>query len=1291
MQPPAPDRQAAATDAVEELIRRFEDAWESGSTPDLASFLAERTPRRFLEELVKVDLDFRWRREHNSDTRPTATDASGLPNRPRLEDYIQRYPQLGPASELPAALIVAEYEVRHYWGDHPGHAEYQARFPSQGPELQEALRRTDDRLARERSSASRWQPSTITAASQAGRSPASENGREKTVAAAPSASELLDTLRGCRLLAADQLDELVRGLDGRISEAREVASALRARTWLTPYQIDQLCRGRGHELRLGRYVVLERLGEGGAGQVFKAWDQTMARVVALKTIRQDLLAEPEIIQRFYREMEVVGRLTHPNIVHAYDAGPVGELQVLVMEYVDGTDLARLVREAGPLPVGTALEYTRQAALGLQYVHEQGLVHRDIKPANLLVAEVFSKLPVTSSQFPEVISLPAGNWEPATGNWQLGTGNWQLIKILDLGLARFQRRTEGELTNILTPQGAALIGTPDYLAPEQAIDFHQADIRADIYSLGCTLYYMLAGRPPFPGGTLGEKLAKQIHAQPVPVEQLRDDIPPGLRPVLQWMLAKRPEQRFQTPGEVVTAIGALASTGDAGLPPLQSAEPISNLSHSRTAVVPMDGLPASPGRAATGVAASKRSFRRRLLLRIGSPFLLAVVAVAFTLVALLHESSSSLPATASVPALPAPAQAKPAVLPLWQAPELVKVLGEQRWRCWGPVRAVVFDRQGNLITAGDDGILRRWDIATRVVRETYEGHQAKVLVLALAPEGRWLLSGSQDGCLKLWDLSSGQVWTARQAHAKAVAAVAFAPGGERFASAALDGTVQLWHLSGCKEDGTLVAKRPPLEVPADDPGKKGLLALTFLDSAASFVTGGEDGSVRQWQVPIDERNWKTLETVPGSPVTALAFTASGSLIIGRQPARFVPRYDVNIRNLATGTVQELSFENRKVQALAVSPDGRALAIAGQQFVVYRDLTESDDRVIAPTEIPYALAFAPDGKSIVYGVTGSAVLRDLNDRKDATNQETYLDGGVAPIMGVAFTPDSKTLFSVHGGMQRPDLLPFAEIKEWDLGGERARPKDLIARTSTAAGVWKVTFAADASEVALGGWGGRVQVWRLRPQASDKPVLSEPAPYLSAVAFAPKGTVLAKANNHLVNIWPADNGLAEERPEFDDTVHVSALAFAADGLSLAIGRNDGTALLWDRQTQQIQVARGQRAPRLSRVALFGETLVTAQDYGHIALWSTAPLAFRKALERLDGDIQVIRFSRNGKRFAAPTLRGNLAVWDAATGTLQHRWSLPGPIHDTAFSPDGTHLATANANGTVYILRLGQPTASR
>src|SRR5262249_1391267 len=272
-----------------------------------------------------------------------------------------------------------------------------------------------------------------------------------------------EVLRRGRHLDPTQLDELTRALSGRFAEARSLAKDLVQRGWLTDYQVNQIFAGRSAQLILGPYVILERVGQGAVGQVFKARHQTLNGVCALKVIRKELLVDAEVVGRFYREIQVVSQLDHPNVVHAYDAGPAGAAHFLAMEYVEGTDLGQMVKKGGPLPPLQASEYIRQAALGLQHAHERGLVHRDIKPHNL------------------IMSVREG-----------------LIKVADLGLARLPRAVNEEATAVLTggvrttgtltPENAVMIGTPDYLAPEQALDFHKADIRADIYSLGCTFYY-----------------------------------------------------------------------------------------------------------------------------------------------------------------------------------------------------------------------------------------------------------------------------------------------------------------------------------------------------------------------------------------------------------------------------------------------------------------------------------------------------------------------------------------------------------------------------------------------------------------------------------------------------------------------------------------------------------------------------------------------------------------------------------------------------------------------------------
>ncbi len=276
------------------------------------------------------------------------------------------------------------------------------------------------------------------------------------------------------------------------------------------------------------YQILEELGQGGMGAVYKALHTKLDRVVAIKILTRGRSGDQRAIARFEREMKAVGRFDHPHIVRAYDAREIGSAPVLIMEFVEGMDLGRLVRRIGPLPMAEACELVRQACLGLQYIHEQGLVHRDLKPSNLMLT-------------------------------RQGT-----VKILDLGLARFHfEQSEEEMTN----SGQAM-GTADYMAPEQASDSHAVDIRADIYSLGCTLYKLLAGCAPFEGsqykGTF-EKMTAHVQQSAPPIANLLPEIPQELAAILEKMLAKNPADRYAQPADVIEALTPFCT--NAALPAL----------------------------------------------------------------------------------------------------------------------------------------------------------------------------------------------------------------------------------------------------------------------------------------------------------------------------------------------------------------------------------------------------------------------------------------------------------------------------------------------------------------------------------------------------------------------------------------------------------------------------------------------------------------------------------------------------------------------------------------------------
>lgn len=339
--------------------------------------------------------------------------------------------------------------------------------------------------------------------------------------------KFLDLVRRSGLVEEDQLTESLTAIESQrgkdaLDDADLLAEHMVQSGLISQWQADRLLEGRHKGFFLGRYKLLDHLGTGGMSSVYLAEHVKMQQRRAVKVLPKSKVDDSSYLGRFYREARAAAALDHPNIVRAYDVDcdDTG-LHYLVMEYVEGRDLQQIVKNDGPLPYATAAEFIRQAALGLGHAHQVGLIHRDVKPANLLV---------------DVKNV---------------------VKVLDMGLARFDNDEKASLTRA---HDENVLGTADYLAPEQALDSHTVDRRADIYSLGCTLYFLLTGHPPFPEGTLPQRLMKHQKEEPGSIFIDRADAPKHLVEICNRMMAKAPEYRYQTAGEVAEALSGWLANG-----------------------------------------------------------------------------------------------------------------------------------------------------------------------------------------------------------------------------------------------------------------------------------------------------------------------------------------------------------------------------------------------------------------------------------------------------------------------------------------------------------------------------------------------------------------------------------------------------------------------------------------------------------------------------------------------------------------------------------------------------------
>lgn len=863
----------------------------------------------------------------------------------------------------------------------------------------------------------------------------------------------LSELARCGLVPASELRSILQESNPPHLEAW-IQELIRRRK-LTHYQWQEVQAGRGARLLLGNYLILEKLGQGGMGMVLKAVHRRMHRTVALKVLAPNVADSPDAVQRFQREVEAAARLTHPNIVTAFDADTAQGTVFLVMEYVSGRDLSSLVKSRGPFPVSQTLSLILQAARGLQYAHEHGVIHRDIKPANLLLSDD------------------------------------GVVRILDMGLARVDDPT-GVGDAQLTATGAVM-GTIDYMSPEQALDTRHADARADIYSLGCTLYYLLTGQAVYPESTMMKRLLAHREAA-IPslsavISANQSAVAPGvlagLETLFRKMVAKRPEDRYQTIQEVVEIVEALGR----GVVPAKAVPariPVVSQANAQTAVLPgtvQVDLPTIVAEPTERMSAGRHPVKspRRAGLFVMAGCTAALLLVSGFVLWNAGKASRSNPAAASLQSAgTATTPAFAAIVPeangwvrgphetVWPGivPQPMTLPGIRRWQVDTiSSRSYTHDLRWNhaadrLAVAGGDGRIRiyRWENSTLTLDQiiVLESLEDVPKQLKWSPDGRWLAwKNDNDHEVSLWDLQQRQWGPVLPAGLPAGLAgwnregTLFAAGGHDAGGAG----IFLWELPS----GKLVsAFRGHADVPH---------LVAWSADSQYLASASRSAELRVWDVagtPVLKREYQA---------TSLAWNPRDSLLaIKGSPGLNSSTFDTRLLDLE-GTELWRQPAVGPHQVLEWSADGEYLAIehatdAGIFEIRARDNTVSytsqGGGVTRVTARPGHSQFAiyAELMPIVDAVTGDRVSISSNlhpQAADWSHQGKWL--ALADARGSVVIWDAEQELNVG-------LIPGCQFRHvrvcWSPDGQLLGDTMVADLGSTPAGAWLTTWTREGKQL-------------------------------------------------------------------------------------------------------------------------------------------------------------------------------------------------------------------------------------
>jgi WD40 repeat protein len=984
----------------------------------------------------------------------------------------------------------------------------------------------------------------------------------------------------------------------------------------------------GKPRRLGDYELLEQIGQGGMGVIYKAQQLSLPRLVALKMVRSDRLASAADVLRFRSEAEAVASLDHPNIVPIYEVGEHEGEHYFSMKLVEGGSLARhLGRLVSDLPAGAGLLAT--VARAVHYAHQRGLLHRDLKPANILL------------------------------EWPPGSVNPPVPHVTDFGLAKRLGLRPGEAS--LTQQGM-IVGTPNYMAPEQAAPKGSVSTAADVYSLGAILYELLTGRPPFCAETPLDTLLLLLEQEPVPPRSFNRRVDRDLETVCLKCLQKDPHKRYPS---------ALALADDLerwrrGQP--TRARPVGRperaLKWVRRRPVPaalgallvvvflagFAGVSWQRGRAqgAGQKAAEFAAAERRTAYARG-------IGMAF-------DEWRAGNAGSAEPML----GACPAELRDWEWHYLRRLFRVRRLATLeghaGGVLAVAFSPDGaHVASGGVDGLVKVWDRGALREALTLRGHGAAVTAVAFSPDSRRLASGSADGTVRVWDAARGKGVATWCGHAAGVTSLAFDPTGRRLASTGGEqpssGELKLWDPT----DGRALLSRDWHNL---------LAAVAFSPDGRRLAVASHDGSVAVLGAatlePLDTLRAQTQRTVPW---TGVAISADGKWVAASSPAGLVRVWDAAT---ARECFSAVTPAETPVCGIAFGGrDGRILAAVTADNSIQGWFTRSGKPAFTlrgHTQAVQAVACSPDGECLVSGSMDRTVrLWDLSRRDEDLTLRGWSNSGVT---GVAYSPDGTRLASVHRerslrvwdvatgkAITIKDLLPAA------INGVAFRPDGSLLASAEADGVVRLRDAGTAQEVAaLRGHDGEVE----------------------AVAFGPDGGQLASAGaDGTVRVWEVPAG-RERLCLRGPAGAVFALAFSPDGRHLAAAGADGTARVWVAATGHRVLALGDLGGPVYALAFSpdGRHLAAAgagRDEA-VRVWDADTGAPILTLRGHAGAVRSLAYSPAGRLASAGDDRA-VRLWDSAGQQLLAVRGHTGAVRALAFSPDGYRLASAADDGTIKV----------